>query len=141
MQIKIPLHRHASGTGEQCVSVLSQIDRIHWAEPGIFALQLLVLHVQIGPLRNRHAGMAENPAKRVDIHAGHQAAMGEVVAHGMRRHGLVDLRPPKIFAEIRLIIPDAEHVLAPLHGKGVAGIASGFRPEPEPPAQLFGCPL
>ena len=46
---------------------------------------VFVIQIQIRLLCNGHAGMAQQLAQRVNIHAVHQASLGEVVPQTMGR--------------------------------------------------------
>ena len=59
-------------------------DILDRAELEVSLLDILVRDVQIRLLRYLHAGMSEQTAQCVNVHAVHQTALGEVVAQRMR---------------------------------------------------------
>ena len=61
-----------------------------------------ICQVKIGILRDRYAAVSQNPAEGVNIHAVHQASLGEIVPQGVRRVGFFYSSPSQIPLEAGL---------------------------------------
>ena len=68
--------------------------------------QVLVSEVQIRLFRHCNAGVAQNAAEGVNIHAIHQATLGEVVPQTVGRDPLIYAAAPQIVLEVRLKVTD-----------------------------------
>ena len=61
--------------------------------------QIAVCEVKVGVLSHGNATVTKNAAERVDVHAVHQAALGEIIPQCMRGVGFVNSCPSQITLE------------------------------------------
>ena len=60
--------------------LIFEIDVVKRTASGIPFLEIVIGDIQISPFSDFDAGVSENPAQCVDVHTGHQAALGEIIA-------------------------------------------------------------
>ena len=66
-------------------------------------MDVRIRHIKVCLLRHRHAGVSQYLAECVDIHAGHQTSLGEVVPERMRRDPLLNPRPADVLGKVGFI--------------------------------------
>ena len=60
--------------------LISEIDVVKRTASGIPFLEIIIGDIQISPFGDFDAGVSENPTQGIDVHTGHQAALGEIIA-------------------------------------------------------------
>ena len=94
---------HISAISEQEAKVgtvlLPQI--LHRTEVLIAPPDIPVGQIQIRFLSDCHAAMAQDVAQGVDVHSGHDAALGKVVSQCMRGYLFLDACSCHVFFEVR----------------------------------------
>lgn len=61
---------------------------------------VFVVQIQIRLLCNGHAGMSQESAQSVDVHAIHQTSLGEVIPQTMGRELLIQAGADQVFLEV-----------------------------------------
>lgn len=66
---------------------------------------ILFCKIKIRLFSHRYAGMPQQAAQRVDVHAVHETALCKIIAQTVRRNGVFQSRSSEIFFEVSLEIP------------------------------------
>ena len=83
---------------------------------------VFVVQIQIRLLCNGHAGMSQESAQSVDVHAIHQTSLGEVIPQTMGRELVIQTAADQILLEIAFKIADLDVAATLPNGKQVVAI-------------------